>query len=131
MVAGGTGWCAVSLRRRISTNGVELDVTDAGSPGDPVVVLVHGFPESSHSWRHQVDPLVAAGYRVLVPDQRGDRASSAPKEVDAYRSDHLAADLVGLLDDVGATDACFVGHDWGSMVVWDLARLHPDRSAAS
>jgi outer membrane protein OmpA-like peptidoglycan-associated protein len=50
----------MSGRRRITTNGVELDVTDAGSPGDPLVVLVHGFPESSHSWRHQVDPLVAA-----------------------------------------------------------------------
>ena len=68
-------------RRRLATNGVELDVIDAGTPGDPVVVLVHGFPESSHSWRHQVDPLVAAGYRVLVPDQRGYGASSAPLDV--------------------------------------------------
>ena len=116
-----------STRRRIATNGVELDVIDAGRPGDPVVVLVHGFPESSHSWRHQIDPLVAAGYRVLVPDQRGYGTSSAPADVDAYRSDHLAADLVGLLDDVGADDALFVGHDWGSMVVWDLSRLHPER----
>ena len=114
-------------RRRIATNGVELDVIDAGAPGDPVVVLVHGFPESSHSWRHQIDPLVSAGYRVLVPDQRGYGASSAPTDVDAYRSDHLAADLVGLLDDIGADNALFVGHDWGSMVVWDLSRLHPER----
>ena len=116
-----------AARRRIDTNGVELDVIDAGTPGHPVVVLVHGFPESSHSWRHQVGPLVDAGYRVLVPDQRGYGASSAPTDVAAYRSDHLAADLVGLLDDVGADDALFVGHDWGSMVVWDLSRLHPDR----
>ena len=114
-------------RRRVATNSVELDVTDAGAPDHPVVVLVHGFPESSHSWRHQIEPLVSAGYRVLVPDQRGYGSSSAPRDVDAYRSDHLAADLVGLLDDVGADDALFVGHDWGSMVVWDLARLHPDR----
>ena len=113
--------------RRIATNGVELDVVDAGTPGDPVVVLVHGFPESSHSWRHQIAPLVAAGYRVLVPNQRGYGTSSAPTDVAAYRSDHLAADLVGLLDDIGADDARFVGHDWGSMVVWDLSRLHPDR----
>lgn len=113
--------------RRVATNGVELDLIDAGTPGDPVVVLVHGFPESSHSWRHQIEPLVAAGYRVLVPDQRGYAASSAPAAVEAYRVDHLAADLVGLLDDVGADDALFVGHDWGSLVVWDLARLHPDR----
>ncbi len=114
-------------RRRVATNGIELEITDAGAPGDPVVVLVHGFPESSHSWRHQIEPLVSAGYRVLAPDQRGYGWSSGPRSVDAYRSDHLCADLVGLLDDVGADDALFVGHDWGSLVVWDLARLHPDR----
>jgi pimeloyl-ACP methyl ester carboxylesterase len=113
--------------RRIATNGVELDVVDAGTPGDPVVVLAHGFPESSYSWRHQVDPLVSAGYRVLVPDQRGYGRSSAPRQVDAYRSDQLSADLLGLLDDVGADDALFVGHDWGALVVWDIARLHPER----
>lgn len=116
-----------TTHRRVATNGIELDVIDAGGNGDPVVVLVHGFPETSHSWRHQVAPLVAAGYRVLVPDQRGFGASSAPTDVSAYRSDHLAADLVGLLDDVGVDDALFVGHDWGSMVVWDLSRLHPGR----
>ena len=114
-------------QRRVATNGIELDVIDAGEPGNPVVVLVHGFPESSHSWRHQIKPLVDAGYRVLVPDQRGYAHSTAPTDVDAYRVDHLAADLLGLLDDVGADDAVFVGHDWGSMVVWDLSRLHPDR----
>jgi pimeloyl-ACP methyl ester carboxylesterase len=114
-------------RRHVTTNGIELEITDAGTPGDPVVVLVHGFPESSHSWRHQIDPLVSAGYRVMVPDQRGYGSSSAPSDVDAYRSDHLCADLVGLLDEVGTDDALFVGHDWGSLVVWDLARLHPDR----
>jgi pimeloyl-ACP methyl ester carboxylesterase len=113
--------------RRIATNGIELDCIDAGRDGDPVVVLCHGFPESSHSWRHQIEPLAAAGHRVLVPDQRGYARSSAPAEVDAYRSDHLAADLLGLLDDVDARDAIFVGHDWGALAVWDLARMHPDR----
>ncbi len=120
--------------RRVHTSdefgGIDLDVIDAGTPGDPVVVLAHGWPESSHSWRHQIDPLVAAGYRVLVPDQRGYGSSSAPKEVEAYRSDRLSADLVALLDDVGADTATFVGHDWGSLVVWDLARFHPDRVSA-
>ena len=119
-----------TVRRRIRTNGVELDVTDAGAPGDPVVVLVHGFPESSHSWRHQIEPLVAAGYRVLAPDQRGYGASSAPRDVAAYRTDHLCADLVGLLDDIGTREAVVVGHDWGALVAWDLARLHPDRVRA-
>lgn len=119
-----------TVRRRIRTNGVELDVIDEGAPGDPVVVLVHGFPESSHSWRHQIEPLVAAGYRVLAPDQRGYGASSAPRDVAAYRTDHLCADLVGLLDDVDTRQAVFVGHDWGALVAWDLARLHPDRVRA-
>lgn len=114
-------------RRRVATNGVELDVVEVGQRGDPVIVLAHGFPESSHSWRHQLEPLADAGYHVLAPDQRGYGASSAPRDVDAYRVDRLAADLAGLLDDVGAADAVFVGHDWGALVVWDMARLLPDR----
>jgi pimeloyl-ACP methyl ester carboxylesterase len=126
------------VTRRVATTdpatcefgGIEIDVIDAGTPGDPVIVLCHGWPESSHSWRHQVEPLVAAGWRVLVPDQRGYGASSAPHDVHAYRSDRLSADLVALLDDVGADTATFVGHDWGALVVWDLARFHPDRVAA-
>ena len=121
---------AEQITRRITTApGIELDVIDAGTPGDPVIVLCHGWPESSHSWRHQIEPLADAGWRVLVPDQRGYGASSAPREVGAYRSDHLSADLVALLDDVGAETATFVGHDWGALVVWDLARFHPDRVA--
>jgi len=121
---------AEQITRRITTApGIELDVIDAGAPGDPVIVLCHGWPESSHSWRHQIEPLADAGWRVLVPDQRGYGASSAPREVGAYRSDHLSADLVALLDDVGAETATFVGHDWGALVVWDLARFHPDRVA--
>jgi pimeloyl-ACP methyl ester carboxylesterase len=114
--------------RRVETApGIGLDVIDAGPTEGPVIVLCHGWPESSHSWRHQIQPLAQAGWRVLVPDQRGYGTSSAPREVDAYRSDHLAADLVALLDDVGAETATFVGHDWGALVVWDLARFHPER----
>jgi pimeloyl-ACP methyl ester carboxylesterase len=113
--------------RRIATNGIELDVIEAGSPGDTVIVLAHGFPETSHSWRHQIAPLAERGYHVLAPDQRGYGSSSAPTEIEAYRSDHLSDDLAGLLDDVGADDAVFVGHDWGALVMWDMARLVPDR----
>lgn len=120
-----------SAHRRVRTTddfgGVELAVIDAGPEDGDVVVLAHGFPESSHSWRHQIEPLADAGYRVLVPDQRGYGFSSAPREVGAYRTDHLGADLLALLDDVGADDALFVGHDWGALLTWDLARYHPER----
>lgn len=117
-------------RRRIATNGIELDVDEAGTPGNPVVVLLHGFPECSHSWRHQLQPLADAGFHVLAPDQRGYGRSTAPADVDAYRVDHLSNDVLGLLDTVGADDAIVVGHDWGALLVWDLAQLHPQRIRA-
>jgi pimeloyl-ACP methyl ester carboxylesterase len=91
------------------------------------VVLSHGFPELGFSWRHQVPALVDAGYRVLVPDQRGYGRSSRPEATDDYDIAHLTGDLVALLDDVGAERATFVGHDWGAIVVWALALLHPAR----
>jgi len=112
---------------RRSVNGVELDVVEAGDPNDPAVVLLHGFPESAYSWRHQIQPLADAGYHVLAPDQRGYGRSSAPTDVASYRVDHLAGDIVGLLDATGHDDAAVVGHDWGALVLWDFARLHPER----
>lgn len=120
---------SVRTRRITTAPDIELDVIDAGPSDGPVVVLAHGWPESSHSWRHQVEPLADAGWRVLVPDQRGYASSTAPRDVDAYRSDRLSADLLALLDDVDAQTATFVGHDWGALLVWDLSRLHPDRVA--
>jgi pimeloyl-ACP methyl ester carboxylesterase len=113
--------------RTVSTNGVELHVLDAGE-GFPVV-LAHGFPELAYSWRHQIPVLAQAGYRVLAPDQRGYGRSSAPASVDDYDILHLTDDLLGLLDDIGEERAVFVGHDWGSMVVWQMSLLHPERVA--
>ncbi len=114
-------------QRRISTNGVELDTWDAGPEDGPLIVLAHGFPESSWSWRHQIPALAGAGYRVLAPDQRGYARSSKPTNVTDYGTRPLTDDLLGLVDDVGRSTATFVGHDWGALVCWDLARLHPDR----
>lgn len=111
-------------------NGVDLQVTTAGDPSGPCVVLSHGFPESAYSWRHQIPVLAAAGYHVVAPDQRGYGFSSAPREVEAYGIRDLTGDLVGLLDAFGHDDAVFVGHDWGAMVVWEAARLHPSRVRA-
>ncbi|BBZ41899.1 epoxide hydrolase A [Mycobacterium conspicuum] len=114
----------------MDTNGVRLRVIEAGEPGAPVVVLAHGFPELAYSWRHQIPVLADAGYHVLAPDQRGYGGSSRPEAVEAYNIHELTADLVGLLDDVGAERAVWVGHDWGAIVLWNMPLLHPDRVAA-
>ena len=112
----------------ISVNNVELEVFEAGqqNKGNPIV-LCHGWPEHAFSWRYQVPALVAAGYHVIVPNQRGYGNSSRPNEVTDYDIKHLSGDLVALLDHYGYKDAIFVGHDWGAMVVWGLALLHPNR----
>lgn len=111
-------------------DGVVLEVFEAGrhNAGNPVV-LCHGWPDLARTWRHQVPALVAAGYHVIVPNQRGYGRSSRPAEVTSYDVTHLTGDLVALLDHYGYEDATFVGHDWGAMVVWSLALLHPTRVA--
>jgi pimeloyl-ACP methyl ester carboxylesterase len=112
----------------VSVNGVELEVFEAGreNAGKPIV-LCHGWPEHAFSWRHQVPALAAAGYHVIVPNQRGYGNSSRPTEVTDYDIEHLSGDLVALLDHHGYEDAAFVGHDWGAFVVWGLTLLHPNR----
>jgi pimeloyl-ACP methyl ester carboxylesterase len=114
----------------IAVNGVDLVVHEAGDRAHPTVVLSHGFPELAHSWRHQIRPLADAGFHVLAPDQRGYGHSSAPEAIDAYGTDSLTGDLFALLDHFGKDDAIFVGHDWGSMVVWEAARHQPERVRA-
>lgn len=104
-------------------------MVEAGDRGAPVVILAHGFPELAYSWRHQIPALAAAGYHVLAPDQRGYGGSSRPEAIEAYDIHQLTADLVGLLDDIGAQRAVWVGHDWGAVVVWNAPLLHPDRVA--
>lgn len=119
-----------STERLVDTNGVQLRVTEAGDRGAPVVVLAHGFPELAYSWRHQIPALAEAGYHVLAPDQRGYGGSSRPEAIEAYNIHELTADIVGLLDDVGAERAVWIGHDWGAPVVWHAPLLHPARVAA-
>ncbi len=107
--------------------GVTLRVHEAGDPDAPLVVLSHGFPELAHSWRHQLPALAAAGYHAVAPDQRGYGHSSAPREVDAYGIRRLTGDLLALIDRAGVAHASLIGHDWGALVVWEAARLHPER----
>jgi len=93
----------------------------------PLVILVHGWPESWYSWRHQIAPLVAAGFKVVVPDMRGYGGSDKPEQIAAYSMINMTDDLVGLIDAVGAEKAILVGHDWGAPIVWVTAIRYPQR----
>jgi pimeloyl-ACP methyl ester carboxylesterase len=92
-----------------------------------LVLLLHGFPETSYEWRHQLRALADAGYRVVAPDQRGYAAGARPADVAAYRIEHLALDAVGFADAIGADRFHVVGHDWGGAVAWILAGNHGER----
>jgi pimeloyl-ACP methyl ester carboxylesterase len=118
---------AGAVRRSIHHDGVDLSVLDGGR-GYPVV-LAHGFPELAYSWRHQFPALTGAGYRVLAADGRGYGRTTAPAAVEDYDIEHLVGDLLALVDDIGEERAVFAGHDWGAIVVWQLAHAHPQRVA--
>jgi len=111
--------------RSIETNGVTLAVDDQGT-GD-AVVLLHGFPELAYSWRYQIPAIVDGGYRAISFDQRGYGASSKPQAIADYSLEHLTGDVIGVLDRLGIDTATVVGHDWGSIVAWTTALVHPDR----
>lgn len=112
---------------RVVTNGVTLSVLEAGPRDGPLVVLLHGFPELSYAWAHQLPALADAGYFVVAPDQRGYATSDKPSGIRAYHLDELAKDVVGLMDHYGRKDAAVVGHDWGAAVAWWTALQHPAR----
>ena len=114
--------------RYVSTNGIRMAVYEAGT--GPAVVLLHGFPELAYSWRQYIPALVKAGYRVIAPDQRGYGLTDQPSAVEAYDMTNLTADLVGMLDALEIDKAIFIGHDWGSLVAWEMPLLHPERVAA-
>jgi len=124
----GIGVPVSSTRRRV--NGVTLHCIEAGPEDGPLVILLHGFPEFWWGWRRQIGPLAQAGFRVLVPDQRGYNLSDKPEGRGAYDIDVLARDVVGLIDAVGRNACTLVGHDWGGLVAWWTATRHPDRIAS-
>lgn len=110
---------------RVNANGLEMSVVEEGS--GPAVLLLHGFPETSHSWRHQVKALVKAGYRAIAPDLRGYGGTDCPQEQEAYSAFDIVGDIIGLLDALKIRNAVLVGNDWGSTVAWLAALLRPDR----
>jgi epoxide hydrolase 4 len=114
------GW----IHRERLLNGIRIHRVETGE--GPPVVLLHGFPEFWWGWRHQLPALAAAGFRAVAPDLRGYGFSEKPRGVGAYRIGTLVDDAAALIDDLGGR-ARVVGHDWGGVIAWYLAMLHPDR----
>ncbi|XP_004454214.2 bifunctional epoxide hydrolase 2 isoform X2 [Dasypus novemcinctus] len=108
--------------------GIRLHFVELGS--GPVVCLCHGFPESWFSWRYQIPALAQAGYRVLALDMKGYGESSAPPEIEEYSMEVLCKDMVTFLDKLGISQAVFIGHDWGGVLVWNMALFYPERVRA-
>jgi pimeloyl-ACP methyl ester carboxylesterase len=108
----------------IAANGIEMFITEQGA--GPLVLLCHGWPELSDSWRHQIPAIAAAGFRVVAPDMRGYGRTSAPDDIDAYSIFDLVGDMVALVAALGETRAIIIGHDWGAPVAWHAALFRPD-----
>lgn len=108
----------------VEANGIRIHLAEQG--GGPLVLMVHGFPESWYSWRHQLPALAAAGYRAVAMDVRGYGRSSKPTAVADYRMVLKVADVVGVVDALGGGPATIIGHDWGAPIAWNSALLRPD-----
>lgn len=111
----------------IPTNGIHLHTLCAGDKANPLVILLHGFPEFWKGWENQIDDLVNAGYYVMVPDQRGYNLSSKPLNLGDYKVTNLVNDIIGLVDFAKKEKAYLAGHDWGAIVAWYLVFLKPER----
>ena len=131
--SGATRWCDGSRVRLPVTDGVvktDRHTTfylDAGAADAPVIVFVHGWPELSLSWRHQLPCFADLGFRAIAPDMRGYGRSSVYARHEDYALEHAVRDMLELLDALGREKAVWVGHDWGSPVVWSMASHHPER----
>ena len=109
----------------VTVNGLQFHVEETGE--GPVVLLLHGFPDTGEVWRRQVPALATAGVRAVVPDLRGRGRSERPGRVEAYALRELVADATGILDALGVDRAHVVGHDWGAALAWSIAALAPQR----
>lgn len=116
----------MSLHHRyLELGDVTLHAVEGGSKEDPLVILLHGFPEYWEGWKAQIPALIQHGYRVLAPDQRGYNLSEKPKSLEAYNLDLLARDVVDMIATSGQTHAFVIGHDWGAAVAWWVAMKYP------
>lgn len=110
--------------RTLSANGLDFFIVEEGR--GPLVLLCHGWPELSYSWRHQVPALAAAGFHVVAPDMRGFGRTGGPADITAYTLFHTVGDMVALVQALGEKQAVIVGHDWGAPVAWHAALFRPD-----
>ena len=112
---------------QLSVGDLTFDIRSSGPDDGELVLMLHGFPQTNHEWRHQQRALAAAGYRVVTPNQRGYSAGARPETVEDYTLDLLVADIVGMSDALGTERFHMVGHDWGAIVAWGVAAEIPDR----
>ncbi|QSB45910.1 alpha/beta hydrolase [Tsuneonella flava] len=110
----------MEMQRVTLANGIELDVVDTGPRDAPVLLFLHGFPESHRTWRHQIAHF-SDRFRCIAPDQRGYRGSSKPQDVASYTADKLIGDIFLLADALGVDTFTIVGHDWGGAIAWGVA----------
>ena len=111
----------------IPVGSLRFTVDVAGAPNGVPVLLLHGFPETRRMWRHQLEALAGAGFRAIAPDQRGYSRGARPKEQDAYVTDLLVNDALGLMDVLVGRRFHLIGHDWGGQLSWLIAAAHADR----
>lgn len=111
----------------VETNGIHLNVLEAGDPKGEPILFLHGFPEFAAAWRSQIEFFAGLGYFVLAPDQRGYNTSDKPRGIWSYRLDKLAADILGILEAKGIQKVNLVAHDWGAGVAYMFANLYGDR----
>ena len=124
----GAGGSGVEIEMtRIEVGDFTFDVRTAGPADGEPVILLHGFPQTSYEWRHQIEALAAAGFRVVAPDQRGYSPGARPPDIGDYALPLLMQDVIGLADAVGAERFHIVGHDWGAVVAWAVAVAARDR----
>lgn len=115
-------------QRRVATNGIELNIAEQGA-GD-LVLMLHGFPESWYSWRHQFASLAEAGFQAVAPDMRGYGQSDKPDAIAAYNQMEITSDIIGLISALGHETAVVIGHDWGAPTAWSCALHHPEQVRA-
>ncbi|HET8937105.1 MAG TPA: alpha/beta hydrolase, partial [Polyangiales bacterium] len=111
----------------VTVSGLTFECDVAGSEGSPLVLLLHGFPQTSHTWRHEFPALAQAGFLAIAPNQRGYSPRARPEGVESYKIEALIADALAIVDHFGSAHFHLVGHDWGGQLAWLIAAQCPER----